>query len=134
MNSKLRRLVADLTLERQILQEIVAKKMGSLARGANCLNEEVFFNLADARRQQSLWLYDDNHHRPHSALADRASTEFAAVCSGGNDGEEAALTLPLTRADKIRSLVNCGQRYFVSLLIWCPEGDLNPHSLAARGF
>jgi hypothetical protein len=21
-----------------------------------------------------------------------------------------------------------------SLILWCPEGDLNPHSLAARGF
>lgn len=32
-----------------------------------------------------------NHHRPHSALADRTPSEFAAVCSGGNDGDKAAL-------------------------------------------
>ena len=56
-----------------------------------CLNVEVFFSLADARRKLALWLHDYNHHRPHSALADRTPAEFAAVCSGGNDGDKAAL-------------------------------------------
>src|SRR4051812_42152664 len=32
-----------------------------------------------------------NHHRPHSALADRTPAEFAAVCSGGYDGDKTAL-------------------------------------------
>ncbi len=32
------------------------------------LNEEVFTSLADARRRLSLWKYDYNHIRPHSAL------------------------------------------------------------------
>jgi len=56
-----------------------------------CLNVEVFFSLADARQKLALWLHDYNHHRPHSALADRTSAEFAAICSGGNDGDKAAL-------------------------------------------
>jgi putative transposase len=56
-----------------------------------CLNVEVFFTLADARRKLVLWQHDYNHHRPHSALADRTPAEFAAVCSGGNDGDKAAL-------------------------------------------
>jgi putative transposase len=56
-----------------------------------CLNVEVFFSLADARRKLALWLHDYNHHRPHSALADRTPAEFAAVCSGGNDGDQTAL-------------------------------------------
>lgn len=56
-----------------------------------CLNVEVFFTLADARRKLALWLDDYNHQRPHSALADRTPVDFAAVCSGGNDGEKAAL-------------------------------------------
>jgi putative transposase len=56
-----------------------------------CLNVEVFFTLADARRKLDLWQYDYNHHRPHSALADRTPSEFAAVCSGGIDGDKAAL-------------------------------------------
>jgi hypothetical protein len=56
-----------------------------------CLNVEVFFTLADARRKLALWHHDYNHHRPHSALADRTPAEFAAVSSGGNDGDKAAL-------------------------------------------
>lgn len=42
-----------------------------------CLNVEIFFTLADARRKL--------------ALADRTPAEFAAVCSGGNDGDKTAL-------------------------------------------
>jgi len=56
-----------------------------------CLNVEVFFTLADARRKLHLWRRDYNHHRPHSALADRTPAEFAATCSGGKDGGAAAL-------------------------------------------
>ena len=56
-----------------------------------CLNVEVFFSLADARRKLALWLHDYNHHRPHSALADRTPAEFAAIFSGGKDGDKAAL-------------------------------------------
>jgi putative transposase len=56
-----------------------------------CLNVEVFFSLADARRKLATWLHDYNHYRPHSALADRTPAEFAAICCGGNDGDEAAL-------------------------------------------
>jgi putative transposase len=56
-----------------------------------CLNLEVFFTLADARCKLALWRHDYNHHRPHSALADRIPAEFAAICSGGKDGDKAAL-------------------------------------------
>jgi putative transposase len=56
-----------------------------------CLNVEVFFTLADARRKLALWRHDYNHYRPHSALADRTPAEFAAACRGGKDGGEAAL-------------------------------------------
>ena len=56
-----------------------------------CLNGEVFFTLADARRKLALWRHDYNHHRPHSALADRTPNEFAATHSRGKDGDQAAL-------------------------------------------
>jgi len=49
----------------------------------DCLNVEVLFTLADARRKLALWLHDYNYNRPHSALADRTPAEFAAICSGG---------------------------------------------------
>jgi putative transposase len=58
-----------------------------------CLNVEVFFNLADARRKLYLWRRDYNHQRPHSALDDRTPAEFAAICSCGK--VEAATRLPL---------------------------------------
>ena len=56
-----------------------------------CLNVEIFFTLADARRKLALWLHDYSNHRPHSALADRTPAEFAAGCSGGNGGDKTAL-------------------------------------------
>jgi putative transposase len=43
-----------------------------------CLNVEVFFSLADARKKLALWREDYNQHRPHSALDDRTPAEFAA--------------------------------------------------------
>jgi len=56
-----------------------------------CLNVDVFFTLADARRKLDHFRDVYNHHRPHSALADRTPAEFAALCGGGNDGERTAL-------------------------------------------
>jgi putative transposase len=40
-----------------------------------CLNEEIFDSLADARRTLSLWRYDYNHVRPHSSLGNLTPTE-----------------------------------------------------------
>jgi putative transposase len=42
-----------------------------------CLNGEIFFDLADARKKLELWRHDYNQNRPHSALADRTPEEFA---------------------------------------------------------
>jgi putative transposase len=56
-----------------------------------CLNIEVFYTLADACKKLERWCRDYNHYRPHSALADRTPGEFAALWSGGKDGDEAAL-------------------------------------------
>jgi putative transposase len=47
-----------------------------------CLNGEVFFNLADARQKIEQWRDDYNSKRPHSALADRTPQEFTAVAGG----------------------------------------------------
>jgi putative transposase len=44
-----------------------------------CLNGEIFFNVADAREKLDRWRRDYNDHRPHSSLADRTPTEFAAT-------------------------------------------------------
>jgi transposase InsO family protein len=42
-----------------------------------CLNVEVFLNLADAQSKIEKWKRDYNQERPHSALADRTPDEFA---------------------------------------------------------
>lgn len=44
-----------------------------------CLNGEIFFDLADAREKLERWRRDYNEHRPHSALADRTPAEFARI-------------------------------------------------------
>src|ERR1700685_1254143 len=42
-----------------------------------CLNVEVFLDLADARSKIERWKRDYNQERPHSALADQTPQEFA---------------------------------------------------------
>src|SRR5271154_2543889 len=44
-----------------------------------CLNGEIFFDLADARAKLERWRKDYNEQRPHSALDDRTPSEFAQV-------------------------------------------------------
>ena len=40
-----------------------------------CLNEEIFDNLADARQKLALWRYDYNNVRPHSSLGNKTPAE-----------------------------------------------------------
>jgi putative transposase len=42
-----------------------------------CLNENWFVSLADARETIEAWRVDHNVGRPHSGLADRTPEEFA---------------------------------------------------------
>src|SRR6185503_20530482 len=44
-----------------------------------CLNGEIFFDLADAREKLERWRRDYNEHRPHSSLDDRTPAEFATA-------------------------------------------------------
>ena len=41
-----------------------------------CLNGEIFFDLADARDKLERWRRDYNENRPHSSLDDRTPAEF----------------------------------------------------------
>ena len=58
-----------------------------------CLNENWFTELADARRKIQAWRQDYNQQRPHSALDYRTPEEFARVMltNRGKDGGTAAL-------------------------------------------
>ena len=40
-----------------------------------CLNEEMFDSLNDARRKLALWRYDYNNVRPHTSLGNKTPTE-----------------------------------------------------------
>lgn len=42
-----------------------------------CLNENWFIDLSDARRKIEAWRIDYNRHRPHSSLRNRTPEEFA---------------------------------------------------------
>lgn len=42
-----------------------------------CLNEELFFNLRDAKQKIEAWRQDYNTQRPHSALGNISPEEFA---------------------------------------------------------
>ena len=44
-----------------------------------CLNVEVFFDIADAQKKLDQWRNDFNRSRPHSSLDDRTPVEFAAA-------------------------------------------------------
>jgi putative transposase len=44
---------------------------------AECLNENWFLSIDDARQKIEAWRQDYNNHRPHSALGNLASGEFA---------------------------------------------------------
>ena len=58
-----------------------------------CLNENWFCDLAEARQTIEAWRQDYNRCRPHSALGYRTPEEFAKSATGGcgKDGGPAAL-------------------------------------------
>lgn len=59
-----------------------------------CLNQNVFVSLADARRTVEVWRQDYNRHRPHSALAGLSPEQFRASYPG-NIKEQAVTNLSL---------------------------------------
>src|SRR5271165_1282828 len=52
-----------------------------------CLNENWFSSLADAREKIARWKQDYNERRPHSSLQYRTPTEFAAQSAASFDTE-----------------------------------------------
>jgi len=47
---------------------------------AECLNENWFLSLADARDKIEQWRGDYNHHRPHSSLGNLTPAQFTESC------------------------------------------------------
>ena len=63
-----------------------------------CLNEEIFDSLADARRKLALWRYDDNHIGPHSSLGNNTPTEARRTLEQSDGNAPGALARPETDA------------------------------------
>lgn len=61
-----------------------------------CLNEEIFKSLADARRKLALWRYDYNHVRPHSSLGNQTPAEARRALEQTGGSAPDALAQPET--------------------------------------
>ena len=56
-----------------------------------CLNEEMFESLDDARRKLALWRYDYNNVRPHSSLKNQTPAEARRTLEQFEDSAPGAL-------------------------------------------
>ncbi len=70
-----------------------------------CLNEEIFDRLADARRKLALWRYDYNNVRPHSSLGNKTPQKRAGRLSNLRAPRPASLPSPKPTTIKPRTLV-----------------------------
>ena len=61
-----------------------------------CLNEEIFDTLADARRILALWRYDYNNVRPHSSLGNKTPAEARRALELFDGNAPDALAQPAT--------------------------------------
>lgn len=61
-----------------------------------CLNEEIFDSLADARRKLALWRYDYNTVRPHAAPGNKTPAEARWALAQSAGSAPGALAQPET--------------------------------------
>jgi len=61
-----------------------------------CLNEEIFDSLADARRKLAIWRYGYNHVRPHSSLGNKTPAEARRALEQSEGAASGALAQPET--------------------------------------
>ena len=61
-----------------------------------CLNEENFDSLADARQKLALWRYDYNNVRPHSPLGNKPPAEARRALEQSDGTSPGALAQPET--------------------------------------
>jgi len=65
-----------------------------------CLNENWFTDLRDAREKIERWRIDYNQHRPHSSLGNRSPQEFVATLKGGIPGRPDSRSLNLGHPER----------------------------------
>ncbi len=61
-----------------------------------CLNEEIFDSLAEARRKLALWRYDYTNVRPHSSLGNQTPAEARRALEQSEGSAPGALARPET--------------------------------------
>ena len=61
-----------------------------------CLNEEIFDTLTDARQTLALWRYDYNNVRPHSSLGNKTPAEARRALAQFEGAAPGALATPDT--------------------------------------
>ncbi len=61
-----------------------------------CLNDEIFDSLADARRKLALWRYDYNNVRPHSSLGNKTPSDARRALEQSEGSAPGALAQPET--------------------------------------
>ena len=69
-----------------------------------CLNEEIFDSLADARRTLAIWRYDYNNVRPHSSLGNKTPAEARRALEQSEGSAPGALARPETDAYQTQGL------------------------------
>jgi putative transposase len=61
-----------------------------------CLNEEIFDSLTEARQTLALWRYDYNNTRPHSSLGNQTPAQARRALAQFEGAAPGALALPET--------------------------------------
>ena len=61
-----------------------------------CLNEEIFDTLTDARQTLALWRYDYNNVRPHSSLGNKTPADARRALEQSEGTAPGALAQPET--------------------------------------
>lgn len=69
-----------------------------------CLNEEIFDSLADARRKLALWRYDYNNVRPHSSPGNKTPAEARRALELRDGNAPGALAQAATDNDQPKGL------------------------------
>ena len=70
---------------------------GDVCRATDeCLNEEIFDSLVDARRTLALWRSDYNNVRPHSSLGNKTPAEARRALEQFDGSAPDALATPET--------------------------------------
>ena len=72
------------------------RRVGNGSLRDECLNEEIFDSLADARRKLAIWRCDYNNVRPHSSIGNKTPAEARRTLAQSEGSAPGALAQPET--------------------------------------